>query len=368
MRFFNLKSLFIIFSSFLISQVSANDNLTCQINTQINFNGFIPEILAKSATVSTVVQTNQSDILIHGCSESAKFASIFQIDSLSDLNVQNSQKIGKYTFYKLRSVQGKTTGNLAIDFLVNHAYLSFSIRNSEQTVPINSHTENQDIILNNNNLDVNNSSMSIVDVQLYIDELPNNELLIEQLNRENIILKLGQFQIKVFTQNSIDEVTKNWQANLFPSLNLNIAGISFTNPTCVFLNQTIILPTLAVTEFKSPSPTAAGLAQAFDLNFQCNGYLNQRKFSMTWIDNFQLNNLNNLGYLSPDKADGMSNVGVQIKDHLAKPIKIGQPFDLNEAVTGTSLQKTYTAQYYLPQEKATVGKVNAQAILTIEYR
>jgi type 1 fimbria pilin len=368
MRFLNFKSIFILLTYFFVFQVHAEDELTCQLNTRLNFNGFVPEILAKSATVSIGVQTNQSDTLILGCSETAKFTSIFQIDSLSDLNVQKSLKIGQYTFYKLRSVQGRTTGNLAIDFLVNHAYLAFSIRNSEQTQHINSYAQNQDIILNNNDLDVSNSSLSIVDTQLYIDELPDNELLIEQLNRENIILKLGQFQVKASTQNSSEDVAKDWQANLFPSLHLNIAGITFKNPTCVFLNQTIILPTLSVTEFKSSAPTAAGIPQAFDLNFQCNGYLNQRKFSMTWIDNYQIDHINNVGYLSPEKVDGMSNVGVQIKDHLGEPIKIGQSFDLNDAATGTSFQKTYTAQYYLAQEKATVGKVNAQAILTIEYR
>ena len=367
MPFLNNYAIAVLIACSYAVQAFAEDGLSCQLNSNLNFSATVPDILAQQATVSMPIQSNNSDTILYGCTENANFNAKYKMDTLADLDVQNNLQFGQYIFYKIKSIQGRSSGGSAIEYLVNHAYIAFSLRNIKQTQQINISSESQLVNLGEENLDIHSSHLSIVDAQFYVDALPDNDQITEQLSHENLQINLGLLDVEATPINNTNS-QQNWQSTIASRLTLNIAGITFKRPTCVFANQTVLLPTLSTGAFTSSAPSAAGKAQYFDLNLQCNGYLNQRKFSMTWTDNHQPNNVNDVGYLSSELGENMSNVGVQIKNEKNEPLKIGQVFDLNDAVTGTGFQKKYNVQYYLATGKAKVGKVNAQAILMIEYR
>ena len=212
--------------------------------------------------------------------------------------------------------------------------------------------------------------LDVVRADLYVDALPDDDAIIDALANLNIQLDLGSAQLSLATPiendpNSDPEQSRVTQFNQ-QRLKVNLAGIQINKPTCKVIEQTVILSPISSGAF-SVSKNAA-IPQPFALDISCNGYLNERNFLVTMIDNNQLSNQNQIGYLSNAKGADYSNVGIQLRDPSAVAINIGSETELLLKQSGSQFSKILNAQYYLPANDAKVGRVFAQAMIMLSYK
>ncbi|WP_201583088.1 fimbrial protein [Psychrobacter jeotgali] len=156
------------------------------------------------------------------------------------------------------------------------------------------------------------------------------------------------------------------------------SAITIASSSCELLgevNKTVQLPTVNKYDFKGVGSTQA--AQAFDLNFLCNGGENPTgyqesnvislKFDYTAAPN-TTNVINNNAPAST-KARG---VGVQLKtsyNNTNKTIAKNEKLKLGVLKSNDSLQYNVplSASYYQTDADITAGKVSSVATVTVEY-
>lgn len=337
----------------------------CQPAVDLHFAVDITSMLPQKATETTTATSQETRYPLQSCTDIADVAIQYQMGQSADLSSQ-SIDIGERRFYKIRAVQGISAGNAAINYLIQHAYVAFSIR-SKETFKVNVAQPNDqlDLVLLSdleNGTSLSAASISLTDIQFYFDAIPHQDEIIEKLTTQQINLNVGKLNIQFTDQDNAETSS----LSMAPSLIMNINGIRFQRATCFVKKQNVQLAPLVVSAVKAG--VAVGGSKAFDVDLQCNGYLNQREAQLTWLDNNDLNNQNEQGYLSSVKGNSFSNVGVQIVDEKSKPIQIGQAYAFIANFSGQEMKKSYAAQYYLPNGQPTVGVVNAQATLQIQYR
>lgn len=358
-----------ILATVLTTATWAEDHLGCMTTIDVKFQASSISILPKTATTMTPIDVpNHSNILID-CQGKSLLSVGFQMSQQSDLDVGYSRQDGQYYYYKIRSVAGRTSGSAAIEYLIQHAYLAFSTRILDKltSVQVSDSTQNLNLLpYAQNEIDMERYKLSIglSNIQFYFDALPTNDTIVNELVILPIQLNLGQLNI----QHSSQDGNSIWSPNIAPQIDLYLSGIEFQRGTCTVKDQTVILDEVAVSAFHHDRPTNVGNPRYFDLDVQCSAYLNQRTLNAIWQDNNQLDNMNNIGYLSSAKTVGITNVGIQIRDEHDQPISIGQTYDLTTPIQGKTASKRYSARYYLAEGPALVGKVNAQATLQISYR
>lgn len=340
----------------------------CQPVNDLNFALDVASMLPQTATATTMGTSSQQIYPLQSCTDLARFSIQYQLGQTSDLSTQAIDLNGR-RFYKIRSMQGVSTGNAALTYLVAHAYVAFSLNSRNEMVQVNVTQADDRLILVAQAETENTNSwvsvpVSLSETQLYFDALPNNDEIIEQLTTQQIHLKVGQLNIELWEKDS----NEAWSPSISPSSNLDISGIQFQRATCFVKDQTVLMEDLSVSAFHQAGPMLAGNSQAFALDVQCDGYLNQRTINLTWKDNNWSENINRFGYLSSVKANGYSNVGIQIRDEFNQPIVIGERYEFADTIQGNATSKRYVAQYLLMDSKAFVGRVNAQATIQIDYR
>ena len=335
----------------------------CQTN-DLDFTVDVTSMLPQAETVSTTATARTaSNHLFSACTDVESLSIQYQMGQLADLSSQSIDVNGR-RFYKIRTIQGVNIASAAINYLIEHAYVAFSLQGMNKTVPVN---VAQDTLIDLGTLVGTENIAGLVtiglsEIHFYFDALPNKDEIIDQLTSQNMRLKIGQLKIVLKDENSHE----TWSPSIAPSLIMNMTGIHFQRTTCFVQEQTVQLDPLVVTAIQAGK--AAGSAKAFDLDLQCNGYLNQRELNLTWLDNNDLNNRNKLGYLSSVKGALFSNVGVQVTDEGDVPIQIGEAYTFESGFTGQQIKKSYRSRYYLAHGQPIVGSVNAQATLQIQYR
>lgn len=358
-----------VFSSCLMFSICgyADEQIGCQVVNHAQYYGHLASILAQTETVNSKVSAAESSQILLDCKAPSELNVSYQMNIQTDVSaVQTLQFYGK-TFYKIRQVNGQTSGNAGVNYLIDHAYIAFSIKSMDDLLPISISQENQPMnFVSGKTMDTDHFNFApyLNDVEIYFDALPTNDDIVTQLNAMPIRLNLGQFNIELFDK----ELNQKWLPAIAPQLNLNLTGIQFQRPTCFIQEQTVMMSELSVSAFDRTRPSLAGHSQPFNLDITCDGYLNQRKMNLTWKDNNWLDNTNTLGYLSSVTGEGYSNVGIQIRDERNQPITIGEPYDLSDLVKGKMVTRRYLAQYFLMASEPMVGQVNAQATIQIDYR
>lgn len=347
----------------------ANEALGCQIVNDAQFKATTPSILAQTATVNSKVSVVDASQVLVDCVAPSMLSISYQMHLQSDLSAEQTLQMGGKSFYKIRAINGQRSGSEALNYLIDHAYIAFSINSMNHIVPIRVSQDIEQVnVLESEQVVMNTDHFSfspyLLDVEFYFDALPSNDEIVVQLNAMPIQLNLGQLNIQ---QRSID-LQDQWIPSTSPQLYLNLTGIQFQRATCYVKDQTVLMEDLSVSAFHHAGSMLAGNSQAFYLDVQCDGYLNQRTINLTWKDNNWLENINRFGYLSSVKADGYSNVGIQIRDELNQPIVIGERYEFADTIQGNATSKRYVAQYLLMDSKAFVGRVNAQATIQIDYR
>ena len=360
----------LIFFCVLSSLAYANDdNLGCQMVNDAQYSANAPSILAQTETVNTKINVAEASQILLDCNAPSLLSVNYQMDIESDISAAQTLQFYGKTFYKIRKVNGQSAGGEGLNYLIDHAYVAFSINSMNNILPITSSQENQQVnILASKQMQIDadhfNYSPYLVDVELFFDALPTNDEIVTHLNTMPIQLNLGQFNIELY--NTVIE--KKWTPTVSPQLYLNLRGMQFQRPTCFVKEQTVMMGELSVSAFKQLRPALAGSSQPFSLEITCDGYLNKRKMNLIWKDNNWLENMNSIGYLSSVTGEGYSNVGIQIRDEINQAILIGKSYDLSDPVKGNTTSRRYLAQYLLMDPIALVGKVNAQAIIQIDYR
>lgn len=336
----------------------------CMPIKDLGFTVNIASMSPKEATMTTKATSDHTFSIIDGCTDPERLSIQYEIGQLADISNQSIDTDGR-RFYKIQSVERRTSGSDALDYLTQHAYVSFSISAGDTKVAFNwSQDSPIDIVqfdAANNSSQPSSINLGLLDIQFHFDALPNNDKIVEQLASQPISLQVGQLNIQFRKQGQPESEVMSMTSALL----MNIPKIEFERATCFVKNQSVTLDPLVVTAIKAGE--AAGNAKAFDLNLECTGYLNQRNLHITWLDNNERDNQNHQGYLSSVQGASFSNVGVQISNELSKPIDIGQTYLFESDFSGQFLKKSYAARYYLAEGKPTVGTVNAQATLQIEY-
>lgn len=334
----------------------------CQIN-DLSFNITVESMLAQVATVTTTAQAAAHNI-VNGCADSEILSVQYQIGQLANISSPSIDIAGR-RFYKIGFLQADNSGNSALDYLTQHAYVAFSIQAADRTIAVNSLPDNPIDLVQFNATSNGNQQPSLMvglsDIQFYFDALPTNDAIVQQLATQQMRLQVGQLNLQLQQKDQLETTLLNATSALW----MDIHGIEFQRATCFVKEQNVRLDAVVVTAIKARE--AAGNAKAFDVDLQCDGYLNQRELHLTWLDNNDRNNLNQQGYLSSVQGSSYSNVGVQITDETHHPIQIGKEYIFEPALSGQQITKSYRARYYLPEGQPTVGIVNAQATLQIQY-
>nr|WP_181716745.1 fimbrial protein [Psychrobacter sp.]QJS05748.1 fimbrial protein FimA [Psychrobacter sp.] len=172
---------------------------------------------------------------------------------------------------------------------------------------------------------------------------------------------------------SPDDVTK-------PLLTSTVKGnaITIASSTCQLLgdvNKTVQLPTVNKPGFKGIGSTQG--AQAFDLNFLCNGganptaYQESNKISLNFDYTAAANTTNVLANNAPTstRADG---VGIQLKtnyNNVSKIIAKNEKLELGTVKSNQNIQYNVplSASYYQTDAVVKPGKVSSTATVTIQY-
>ncbi|NHB58635.1 fimbrial protein [Acinetobacter sp. 194] len=366
----------------LYSQLSYADS-SCLLQQNANYALVAEQIMPSSATAMSGLGSGSGQNILSGCTQNSVMKLRFQVDSLSDLDPTNILQNGQYTFFKIRSLSGQITGNAALNYLVAHAYIALTLSNSLTGKHVGLNTEASQVegvnlfegsdqyqLLNpmQNQFDV---GVDVPQARLYLDAMPQNDDIIDQLNHLNIALNIGHFianLIAVDEDQSLDDaiyantVTTYTQSRL----QLSISGINILKPTCIVEDQEVILSPVSSSAFDHAAFSAQ--VQPFQLRIDCNGYLNQRNFTLKITDNNQINNINSVGFLSNVIGDYYSNVGVQILNEQHLPVLIGSEQDSLSQQSGSHFVQQMYARYYLNEAKVTVGKVYAQATILLNYK
>lgn len=303
------------------------------------------------------------------------------LDELADIESTNVIINGQQYYFKIRSLQGISVGNIATEYIVQHGFIGFSLvaPSIGQTTQINhlaGNTEginllSQDSYQSLKQLQSNfQVGLDIVQAQIYLDALPDDDSIIDMLTHLSIELDLGHPQLSLATPIENDpNITP--EKSIFTQFNqhrlkVNVRGIQINKPTCTVAEQTVVLAPISSTAFDTAKN--AGTPQPFSLDILCNGYLNNRHFSATVIDNNQLDNHNQIGYISNTRGMEYSNVGVQLRDQNAIPLEIGTETKLLMNQSGSQFKKVLNAQYYAQTLPAHIGRVFAQATIMLSYR
>lgn len=172
---------------------------------------------------------------------------------------------------------------------------------------------------------------------------------------------------------SSDDVSK-------PFLTSTVYGnaITIASSSCELLgeiNKTVQLPTVNKSGFKGVGSSQG--AQAFDLNFLCNGgenltaYEESNKISLSFDYTAAANTADVLANNAPvsTRADG---VGIQMKtsyNNTDKVITKNSKLDLGTVKSNQNIQYSVplSASYYQTDSVITPGKVSSVATVTVEY-
>lgn len=303
------------------------------------------------------------------------------LDELADIESTNVIINEQQYYFKIRSLQGISVGNIATEYIVQHGFIGFSLvaPSIGQTTQINhlaGNTEginllSQDSYQSLKQLQSNfQVGLDIVQAQIYLDALPDDDSIIDMLTHLSIELDLGRPQLSLATPiendpNITPEKSTFTQFNQH-RLKVNVTGIQINKPTCTVAEQTVVLAPISSTAFDSAKN--AGTPQSFSLDILCNGYLNNRHFSATVVDNNQLDNHNQIGYISNTRGMEYSNVGIQLRDQNAVPLEIGTETKLLMNQSGSQFKKVLNAQYYAQTLPAHIGRVFAQATIMLSYK
>lgn len=165
-----------------------------------------------------------------------------------------------------------------------------------------------------------------------------------------------------------------------PFLTSTVYGnaITIASSSCELLgdiNKTVQLPTVNKSGFKGVGSTQG--AQAFDLNFRCNGGVNptayeeSNKISLNFDYTAAANTTNVLANNAPisTRADG---VGIQLKtnyNNVSKIIAKNEKLELGTLKSNQNIQYNIplSASYYQTNAVITPGKVSSVATVTIQY-
>lgn len=334
-----------------------------------------------SSTAISSLSPAGNQMLISGCTPTAWIKMHFMLDELADIESTNVIINGQQYYFKIRSLQGISVGNIATEYIVQHGFIGFSLvaPSIGQTTQINhlaGNTEginllSQDSYQSLKQLQSNfQVGLDIVQAQIYLDALPDDDSIIDMLTHLSIELDLGHPQLSLATPIENDpNITP--EKSIFTQFNqhrlkVNVRGIQINKPTCTVAEQTVVLAPISSTAFDTAKN--AGTPQPFSLDILCNGYLNNRHFSATVIDNNQLDNHNQIGYISNTRGMEYSNVGVQLRDQNAIPLEIGTETKLLMNQSGSQFKKVLNAQYYAQTLPAHIGRVFAQATIMLSYR
>ena len=155
-------------------------------------------------------------------------------------------------------------------------------------------------------------------------------------------------------------------------------AITIASSTCQLLgdvNKTVQLPTVNKSGFKGVGSTQG--AQAFDLNFRCNGGVNptayeeSNKISLNFDYTVAANTTNVLANNSPASTRA-AGVGIQLKTNyknVSKIIAKNEKLELGTLKSNQNIEYNIplSASYYQTNAVVTPGKVSSVATVTIQY-
>lgn len=378
-----LSSYLVLFLAFGIYGSEAHSATTCN-QSNFTFSGstaFASTTMTNSTTASITIAGNSSGGL-RSCNPSWG-KEVYFVDTSSDLSTSQSYSLGNYYYFKIKSLNGATSGDAATQFLIDHTYIAFSINDPigsnispQQSINQNAVSSGINILTargqyyNGTGSGIMSVGLKMSNVQLYFDALPNLDTIIDALATKEITLDLGNPRISMATPTS-NNPNSNPGGSSYTNFNglrvkLTFKGIKFDKPTCIVPNQTVKLG--AVTTANFINSQTANTSQNFDLSLECGGYLNERDFTLTLSDNNDINNTNKIGYLKNKVGSTYSNVGVKITDSVNNSVPIGESIDFLLNQSGTKFSKAFKASYYLPSGNATLGLVEAQATIDIGYK
>lgn len=357
------------------------EKVNCASQQNLDYALTASNVTPISSTVISSLSPAGNQMLISGCTPTAWIKMHFMLDELADIESTNVIINGQQYYFKIRSLQGISVGNIATEYIVQHGFIGFSLvaPSIGQTTQINhlaGNTEginllSQDSYQSLKQLQSNfQVGLDIVQAQIYLDALPDDDSIIDMLTHLSIELDLGRPQLSLATPIENDpNITP--EKSIFTQFNqhrlkVNVTGIQINKPTCTVAEQTVVLAPISSTAFDTAKN--AGTPQPFSLDILCNGYLNNRHFSATVVDNNQLDNHNQIGYISNTRGMEYSNVGIQLRDQNAIALEIGTETKLLMNQSGSQFKKVLNAQYYAQTQPAHIGRVFAQATIMLSYK
>lgn len=188
---------------------------------------------------------------------------------------------------------------------------------------------------------------------------PSSDVITE-LNNKPVRIKLGDLKIN----------TRDYNANNLSSTTLPIyvdLQLKIKIPTCTMRDVNVDLGKTTLAQLKS-----AGVANltAFDVEFRCDAIASKSIHSRI-TDAFNISNVNGQGILfnHPTSANAAQDVGVRLLDKNDKPLMIGSraPFIPTDLSAAPTYRKTLKAQLYKTGQNPTLGYVNAQATVLLDY-
>lgn len=357
------------------------EKVNCASQQNLDYALTASNVTPISSTAISSLSPAGNQMLISGCMPTAWIKMHFMLDELADIESTNVIINEQQYYFKIRSLQGISVGNIATEYIVQHGFIGFSLvaPSIGQTTQINhlaGNTEGINLLSQNSYQSLKQLQsnfqvgLDIVQAQIYLDALPDDDSIIDMLTHLSIELDLGRPQLSLATPiendpNITPEKSTFTQFNQH-RLKVNVTGIQINKPTCTVAEQTVVLAPISSTAFDSAKN--AGTPQSFSLDILCNGYLNNRHFSATVVDNNQLDNHNQIGYISNTRGMEYSNVGIQLRDQNAVPLEIGTETKLLMNQSGSQFKKVLNAQYYAQTLPAHIGRVFAQATIMLSYK
>lgn len=185
--------------------------------------------------------------------------------------------------------------------------------------------------------------------------------IINEINSKPISTTLVNLPLSTADINDTD-VRSSSNRNLILNLQLQLKS-----PTCTVSDTSVDLGTTTVAALASNQVVNQ---KDFDVQFQCEA-LPSNALNITISDAFNGANLSETGVLlnQPGMPDAANDVGVQLLTEDGLPVKLGTQTEFipTDSSAAPQYSKTFKAQLYRTGANPSLGRVNTQATVTLEY-
>lgn len=274
--------------------------------------------------------------------------------------------------------------NLAKTWLSENLKLSFNLRDDINTTPVAVTELNKDYnVLPNTSqpgrVTINgeeylratsglvNARFSVphTGIALINQTTPSSDI-IAALNGATIRIHLGTTTFKF--DNYFTKPPTNNPKVVVGELYLNLK-LSFSRPTCTMSNQTVNLASVSTSTLNN---NQSANEQNFNVSIDCTTSMPSKVLLATLKDSYTAGNINSNGVLKnrPSLAN-RSNVDIQLTNESDTPLAIGTQasfYSVPAGSTTTNFIKALKARYFRSAATATLGYVQTQATVTLDYQ